>query len=174
MAKLRKGRSYTRLERPYTRISKYKAKAFVKASPAVKVVKADMGNSKKSYEYVLELQSSKGLQIRQEAIEAARQSCNRYLEKTVGKQNFFLKLRIHPHHVLRENPLAKGAGADRFSTGMAHAFGKAVGRAARVKQDQTVFSCYTNKEYVKNCKLGLKRAGYKLPCACKIQLNENK
>ena len=46
---------------------------------------------------------------------------------------YFFQLRIYPHHILRENPLAAGAGADRMSTGMKCAFGKPISVAARVK-----------------------------------------
>ena len=46
----------------------------------------------------------------------------------------------YPHHVLRENKQATGAGADRVSQGMRCAFGKNVGTAARVKRAKSNFN----------------------------------
>ncbi len=174
MAKLRKGVSYRRLERPYTRYSKFRKHSYIKAAPNIKIVKFDMGNQKGDYDTELHLISKNGVQIRQEAIEAARRSCNRYLEKFVGKNNFHLKIKMYPYHVLRENPIAKGAGADRFSTGMSHAFGKPIGFAAQVKKGQVLFQVRTKKEHSEPTKKGLKMASYKLPTSCSIQVFENR
>ena len=107
-------------------------------------------------------------------VNRARRTCNRFLESKVGKQNFHFKIRNYPFHVLRENPIAKGAGADRFSTGMSHAFGKPIGFAAQIKKGQKVFSVYTSQQNVKFAKLALKRASHKLPCGFLITVNENK
>ena len=52
MAKLRKFSSYQSLERPYTRISKFSAKNFVRGGfPALKITKFDMGNAKHLLEF---------------------------------------------------------------------------------------------------------------------------
>jgi large subunit ribosomal protein L10e len=80
---------------------------------------------------------------------------------------------IYPHHILRENPLASGAGADRFSTGMQKAFGKPTGLAARVKAGQTLMRLSVNKSNLKDARMGLKRAQYKFPCGCSIVVNKN-
>ena len=174
MAKLRKGVSYRSLERPYTRYSKFRKKSFIKISPNLKVVKFDMGNLTKTFNTKYDLISKADLQIRQEAIESARRTCNRHLEGSAGRQNFHLKIRIFPFHILRENPLAKGAGADRFSTGMAHSFGKPIGIAARVKKGQTIFTVSIDKSNAKHARDALRKANHKLPCKCTIQLRENK
>lgn len=174
MAKLRKGVSYRKLERPYTRYSKFRKKSFIKVSPNLKVVKFDMGNLTKKFEQQYDLISKDSLQIRQEAIESARRTCNRHLERTAGRQNYFMKIRIFPFHVLRENPLAKGAGADRFSTGMAHSFGKPIGIAAQVKKGKVLFSVSFDKGNGKHVRDALKKANHKLPCQCTIQLADKK
>ena len=109
MARIRKFCAYRRIERPYTRKSKYKEKSFIKANPVSKIVRYDMGNKKKKFTNRIRLISKINLQIRHNAIESARQTTNRHLEKYVGKTNFFFKIPIYPHHVLRENPLAAGA-----------------------------------------------------------------
>ena len=49
MATLRKGKCYTHITRPYTRRSKVKAKAYIKTVPPSKVVRFDMGDSKKDF-----------------------------------------------------------------------------------------------------------------------------
>ena len=72
--------SWGRLERPYTRKSKYRKKTYIKASPNIKIVRFDMGNLTKAFPYSLQLKSKDTLQIRHNAFESARQSSNKYLE----------------------------------------------------------------------------------------------
>lgn len=168
MTRLRKAVSYRRLERAYTRYSKYKQVCYVRARPVCKVVSFDLGDPKVNYEYELVLVAKSDLQIRDNAIESARQTSNRLLEKTLGKSGYAMKVRIYPHHILRENPLASGAGADRMSTGMAHNYGKPIGIAAQVHAGKPLFSLKVNKENLEVARHALKRASYKLPCACSI------
>ena len=78
------------------------------------------------------------VQVRNNALEAARVASHKVLEKGIGVENYFLKILIYPHHVLRENALATGAGADRFQTGMRKSFGKPISTAARVKANQNM------------------------------------
>jgi large subunit ribosomal protein L10e len=174
MARLRKFRAYRRLERPNTRISKYKKMSYVKANPKHIVVRFDMGNQVKKFPLVLELKSKVDLQIRHNAIESARQSCNKLLETKIGPNDYALKVMVYPHHILRENPLAAGAGADRFSTGMAHSFGKPMSVAARVTKSHPIFRLSLNKEKLQVGMAALTRARYKLPCDCIIDVKEIK
>ncbi|RMF07351.1 50S ribosomal protein L16 [Candidatus Woesearchaeota archaeon] len=169
MARLRKGVAYRRLERPYTRKSKFKAKNFVRATPSNKIVRYDMGDPKKDYELTLNLVSKDDIQVRHNAIEAARQTSNRALEKNLGKNAYHLKIRVYPFHVLRENPLATGAGADRMSTGMKMSFGKPIGLAAQVRKGQVLMTLRCNRSALKTAKLALTRAARKLPCSCRIE-----
>ena len=122
----------------------------------------------KSYDGVVHLVSKKHIQIRDHALESARQTTNRWLEKTVGKGLYFFKIRTYPHHILRENPLAAGAGADRLSTGMSHSYGKSIGRAAQVKEGQQIITVQVDKSKVREAKLALSKAAYKLPVSCKV------
>ena len=174
MARIRKFAAYRRLERPYTRISKFKKQSYIKANPRVNIIRFAMGNTKKTFPYRLDLISKDNLQIRQNAIESARMGCNRVLEKKIGKPAYHFKIRIYPFHILRENPLAAGAGADRFSTGMKHSFGKAMGNAARIKKGKVLLSVGVNKQNIPVAREALKRAQNKLPCACSIQVVEAK
>ncbi|MBS3097573.1 50S ribosomal protein L16 [Candidatus Woesearchaeota archaeon] len=174
MAKLRKFSSYKRLERPYTRVSKFKKKSYIKGNPHKNIVRFEVGNSKKEFDYTLYLTSKTGVQIRDNALESARQTCNRLLEPTLGLGAFFIKLRIYPFQILRENPLASGAGADRFSTGMQKSFGKPIANAAQVKKGQTIFEVRVDKVNLDLAKKSLQRALKKIPCSCIIKIIENK
>lgn len=174
MARLRKFVAYRHIKRAYTRFSKYKKLSYVRSRPVCKVVRFDVGDVGKEFPFTLDLVSKAHLQIRDNAIEAARQTCNRLLEKTLGKGGYHFMTRIYPHHILRENPLASGAGADRLSTGMAHSYGKVVGIAAQVKIGQPLFTIHINKEHLATARLALKRASYKVPCNCSIITTENK
>ena len=173
MARLRKFVAYRRLERPYTRTSKYKGKSFVRMSPHIKIVGFEFGSPKKKFDYNLRLISKDDLQIRENALESAKQSSNKLLETSIGLSSYHLKLRTYPHHVLREHALASGAGADRFSSGMAHSFGKPVGSAAQIHKGETIFHLYVDKSNITLGKQALERASKKLPCSCTIQVFEN-
>ena len=162
MAGLRKGISYRFLERPYTRKSKFKHKSYVKAVPNSKVVRYDMGNVQKQYAYRVDLIAKDALQIRHNAIESARQVINRHLNLKLGN-NYYLKVRMYPHHVLRENKMLTGAGADRMQTGMQLAFGRPVGIAAQIKRGKEIFSVKVDKEHIDAAKYALKKAMPRLP-----------
>jgi len=168
MVKLRKGVAYRKLERPYTRRSKYRALNYVRASPHNLIVRYDMGDQMKKFPYVLELVSDADVQLRHNCIESARKSANKLLEGKLGK-NYAFKIRMFPHHVLRENPLASGAGADRMSTGMTMSFGKPIGIAAQVKKGKVIMDLCLEEKDLETGKLALKRAQYKLPMHCIIK-----
>jgi large subunit ribosomal protein L10e len=95
------------------------------------------------------------------------------LEKKLGKNGFFMQLRMFPHHILRENPLASGAGADRMSTGMARSYGKTIGIAAQVTKGKILFVVSVEEKDIEIGKKALLRAQYKLPCHCKIVMKKN-
>lgn len=168
MAKLRKGVSYRRIERPYTRRSKYKNKMYVRSVPVSKVVRYNMGNTTRVFQHTLYLVSKSDLQIRHNALESARVVCIRILEQNLPKNAYFFQIRVYPHHILRENPLAAGAGADRMSTGMQRSFGKCIGVAAQVKKGKEIFTIKVDKQYIDVAKQALKAASYKFACATLI------
>jgi large subunit ribosomal protein L10e len=170
MAKLRKFASYRNLKRPYTRTSKFKTKAYIRMTPTVKVVRFDTGAPGRSFQCTLSLMSKSDLQIRDNALESARQTSNKLLETYLGLNGFHLKVKVYPYHVMREHALASGAGADRFSSGMAHSFGKPIGVAARIKKGQTLFQVRVDRQNLNVAKQALERASKKLPCSCTIQL----
>ncbi|MFA6888158.1 MAG: 50S ribosomal protein L16 [Candidatus Woesearchaeota archaeon] len=170
MAKLRKGVAYRRLERPYTRKSKYKNLSYVRSTPTNKVVKFDMGNYSKKFPHKVLLVSKADIQLRHNAIESARMACIRKLEGNLGKSDFRFQVRVYPHHILRENPLAAGAGADRMSTGMQRSFGKCIGLAAQVRKGKTIFSVDVEKVNLDIAKKALKSASHKFACQTSITL----
>ncbi|MCK5107155.1 MAG: 50S ribosomal protein L16 [Nanoarchaeota archaeon] len=174
MAKTRKGISYSKkLERPYTRKSRYRKKSFVRASPRSKIIRYMGGNKVRTFTHRLDLKSKSDVQIRDISIEASRQASNRYLERNIGKTDFFSQIRVYPHHILRENPLASGAGADRMSTGMKKSFGKAIGVAARVKKGQVVYSLHVDEKNLVKAREALRKISCKLPCSCSISTEKN-
>ena len=170
MAKLRKGVCYRRLERPYTRKSKKREKSYVRGAPYPKIVSFDLGNPNGEYNYKVILVSKDDAQIRHNALESARVAVNKILSSKIGTQNYHLKIKPYPHHVLRENPLAAGAGADRFQTGMSHAFGKPIGLAARVHKGQELMVVSTTEKFVDIAKKALKQAIYKFPVRGHIEV----
>jgi len=174
MARIRKFVSYRRIERPYTRTSKYKGKSYIKISPNIKVIGFDLGSPKKSFQYTLKLVSKDNLQIRDNALESAKQTSNKILETSLGLSGYHLKVKPYPYHVLRENPLASGAGADRFSTGMQKSFGKPLGNAAQIRTGDSIFHISVDKANLELAKTALTRASKKLPCSCMIQVTENR
>ena len=174
MAKLRKFAAYRSLERPYTRKSKYKNKQYVRAFPQIKIVRFEQGDIKKEYPYRITLVAKDSLQIRQEALESVRITVNRHLERNLGKNQFYFKFRVYPFHVLRENPLAAGAGADRMSTGMKKSFGKPIGIACQVKTGKVVMEAFVPKGKMIKGKEALSKAAKKLPGGWKVVVEDFK
>jgi len=140
--------------------------------PGSRVVHYEMGNLTDDFPVSLSLLADEACQMRHTALEAARISSNRYLIQEIGRTDYNLKLRVYPHHVLRENKQATGAGADRVSDGMRKAFGKAVGTAARVKRNQKVFTVSSGPEDFLKMKTALKKASIKLPTPCSIVIDK--
>lgn len=158
------------MERPYTRQSRKKPrKGYVKGIPSPKIHKFEVGETKRQFEKTMYLVSREPAQIRHNALEAARVSLHKSLEKKVGKGGYFAKVLIYPHHVLRENLLATGAGADRFQTGMRLAFGKIIGTAAQVKEGQRLLEVRVDSAKEGRAKEALKVAASKLPVRCTIE-----
>lgn len=171
MAK-RPGRTMRKKKRPYTRVSKKKPKeGYVAGAPRPKIGLFEMGKKEGDFDRVLYLIAKRGVQIRDSALEAARIVIHKFLEEKIGK-NYFLKVLVYPHQIIREQSIATGAGADRYSQGMRKSFGRPVGRAARVDEGQRVISLKIKKENLKAAKEALKRAGSKLPTPVRIEIKK--
>ncbi|HDJ96574.1 MAG TPA: 50S ribosomal protein L16 [Candidatus Aenigmarchaeota archaeon] len=171
---LRPGRCYHKVKRPYTRVSKRKPrKSYVVGVPEPKIKRFEFGNVRGDFEVNVWLIAKKDMQIRHNALEAARIILTKTLSK-LGNENFFAKILVYPHQVLREHSLATGAGADRFSSGMRKAFGRPIGKAAITRKNQKLILVRVNKDGVKVAKEALKKAGSKLPTPVTILVEEKK
>ena len=168
MAKLRAASAYRRIKRANTRTSRKKKKGFVRGVPTVRVVMFDVGGKKKWNEFPMQvdLVARKTLQIRDNALEAGRQTATRQMDFVAGKTNWYMKIKAVPHQIVREKPLASGAGADRFSQGMGHGHGKPYGHAAPVKPGKVIMSIYCHKDHVLGAKEALRKAQSKMPLRC--------
>jgi large subunit ribosomal protein L10e len=160
----------------YRNISKkaYTRREYMGGVPGSKIVQFEMGNLSQEFPTEVDLIVDESCQIRHSALEAARITTNRRLMKEVGRSNFHFKVRVFPHHVLRENKQATGAGADRVSEGMRLSFGKAVGTAARVSAGQKILTVYSTPNYLEKIKDALHHAGYKLPTPIHLKVSELK
>ncbi|MFW5904068.1 MAG: 50S ribosomal protein L16 [Candidatus Saliniplasma sp.] len=154
-----KGQSYTR-------------KKYIGGTPHVRVGQFTMGNRKAEFDLEITLKVEEKCQIKDDALEAARVVLTRYLTKNVGEGNFRAKILIYPHHVLRENKQATGAGADRLSEGMRRSFGKTVGNAARVNSDQAVIKIWVDEDDEQSAKEALRKASMKLPSPCRRNVKQ--
>ena len=145
----------------------YTRRKYIRGSPASKIVKFTMGDPSGKFNYEARLIAEKAVQIRHNALEAARIASNRVLSEKLGK-NYLLKILPYPHVILRENKMIFGAHADRLQDGMRNAFGKAIGLAARVKPGQSLILANVNEEGLQAATQALKRGGAKLPTPCHI------
>ena len=171
---LRPGRAVRRLERPYTRVSqKNPRKSYVVGVPMPKIHQFRMSNPNVDADVTLYLVAKDLGQIRHNALEAARVVAHHFLEKKIGAQNYCMVILRYPHHVLREKPIATGAGADRYSQGMRLAFGRPAGVALQVRKENTpIVMIKTKKEFLNIAKQALMKFRYKLPLRCSIEVAE--
>ena len=166
---IRPAKCYRKIERPYTRQSKRRPKkGFVKGVPGSKIHRFEVGDNKTKFPVRMFLVAKAPAQVRHNALEAARVNANKPLNDEIGKAGYFLKVRVYPHHVMRENPLATGAGADRFQTGMRKAFGRPIGVAAQVRKGQKIIEVRAGAGKQKLVRKALKRALTKMPMSCEV------
>jgi len=170
---LRKAGAYSkRYARPYTRKSSKKSQNFIRSVPPQKIVKFKMGEIKGyeggKFNIILRMISTEHVQIRDNALEATRQYIHKQLEEQIPGQYYF-EVRVFPHHVLRENKMLTGAGADRMQKGMAHSFGGTMGRAAFVKAKGEIFLVGVSSEKGRKAVYGVfQRVKSKLPCGIRV------
>merc|ERR1711935_1037355 len=107
-------------------------------------------------------------QITSEALEASRIACNKYMTTRCGRENFHMRIRVHPWHVVRINKMLSCAGADRLQQGMRGAFGKALCKSARVSIGQIIMSVRCNLHHIHFAQESLRRSKFKFPGRMKI------
>jgi len=156
-------KNYRKIERPYTRSE------FIHGAPQPRLAKYDYGKCREDYEYELSLIAETDCQIRDVALESARVSAGKTLTAELG-ENFYLVVKVHPHHVLRENKMIFGAHADRLQEGMSRAFGRPIGRAAQVEAGTKVITVRVFKNGITAAREALKIAAKKLPKNYRIEI----
>jgi large subunit ribosomal protein L10e len=112
-------------------------------------------------------------QISSESLEAARISANKHMINSVGKDNFHLRVRLHPYNVIRINKMLTCAGADRLQTGMRGAYGKPYGLCARVNINQVMMSIRTLLKGEEAAAEALRRAKFKFPGRQLVYVSRN-
>merc|ERR1739848_680420 len=111
----------------YCKNKPYPKSRFCRGVPDPKIRIYDLGRKKAGvdeFPLCVHLVSDELEQLSAEALEAARICCNKYMVKHTAKDQFHIRIRVHPYHVLRINKMLSCAGADRLQTGMRGAFGK--------------------------------------------------
>lgn len=170
---LRKASAYTKKHVvPFTRISSKKGKSYIKTVPPQAIVKFTMGShdlfAQGKLPYVLTMVAEEHAQVRNNALEAARQYINKQLDTVLPGQYYF-RVIPYPHHIQRENKMLTGAGSDRMQTGMQLSFGKSVGKAALVKAGGGIFMIATPSEKASQAARHILHVVKpKLPCRTKI------
>ncbi len=160
---IRPGRSIRDADKvAWTRYSRSKPrKSYIKAMPHADLHQFRMGVLKDDFDTVMHLTSEVPIILRDNAIESARQSVNKYLETKMAG-TYYIVLRVFPHHVIRENKMISGAGADRLQKGMRRSFGRPTDRAARLNVGTVLFTVHTYKSNVDHVKTAFIRARKKI------------
>lgn len=143
-------------------------KNYIRALPHTSLLVFNMGTHKDTYDLEVTLRSQQPIQLRSNALEAARQVANKYLEVEIPL-DFSLKVLVYPHNVVREHKMATGAGADRMSKGMTQAFGRPTFVVARIQEGQSIFKINTMKANKAVAIKAFKRAASKLSGTYKIR-----
>ncbi|CBY22692.1 unnamed protein product [Oikopleura dioica] len=159
----------------YCKNKPYPKSRFCRGVPDPKIRIYDLGSKKASvllFPRHIVMVSDELEQLSSEAMEAARICANKYLVKTIGKDSFHLRMRIHPFHVVRINKMLSCAGADRLQTGMRGAYGKPQGLVARVRIGQPLMSIRIKDHHEAPAREALRRAKFKFPGRQKIFLSK--
>ncbi len=160
----------------YIKGKSYPKSRYNRAVPDPKLRFYDGGFKKAQWDYFplcIHLVSDEQEQITSEALEACRVATNKYLVTKLTKDGFHIRMRKHPWHVLRINKMLSCAGADRLQSGMRGAFGKAYGKACRVKIGDLLCSIRVKKEHAAIAFEALRRGKNKLPGRQKIFVSKN-
>jgi large subunit ribosomal protein L10e len=155
----------------WTRFSRKPAKSYIKVMPHANLNQFRMGVDKKEYDLEVNLVSKQKIILRDNAIESARQSANKHLEKAMGPTGYYFVVRPIPHHIIRENKMIAGAGADRLQKGMRRAFGRPISRSARLEKGTVVFTVRTTKNHLEDVKIALTRGMRKMSGSYRMEIS---
>ena len=150
MVVVRRAKAYSK-RKPIanTRRSKIQQLSYVKMVPTQKIVKFNMGDIKGfnegKFNIKMDIISLENVQIRDLALEAARQSLHKDFAVDFPNNGYFLRCNAYPHNILRNNRVYSGGSkGERIQTGMSKSFGSPEGRAAVIKAGKSVFTMYFN------------------------------
>lgn len=150
----------------YCKNKPYPKSRYCRGVPDPKIKIYDLGKKKADvmeFPLCINLISNERENLSSEALEALRIAANKYMTTHVGKENFHMRVLIHPLHVIRINKMLSCAGADRLQTGMRGSFGKPYGKVGRVDFGQVIASIRTKDAYQAAAIEALRRAKFKLP-----------
>jgi large subunit ribosomal protein L10e len=158
--------------RMYRKITQYAytRREFMGGVPGNRILQYESGAANGAFPVKLTLIAEERGQVRHTALESMRQTAVRALDAGIGRENYHLQVRVYPHHVLRQNKQASGAGADRVSMGMRLAFGKAIGTAARVEAGQAILQVRVTPKGVAAAKEAMRKAYNKVATPCHIDV----
>jgi large subunit ribosomal protein L10e len=145
------------------------SKVYSPGAPNSKIARFSTGQASSGYDYKLQLVSTEKVQIRHNALEAARVAANKKLAP-IGETAYFLQVKVYPHVILRENKMIATAGADRLQEGMRKAYGKPIGLAARVMPGSVILELQTNKANLDVAKQAMHSASTKLPMPTNVKV----
>ncbi|MCJ7429087.1 MAG: 50S ribosomal protein L16 [Candidatus Nanohaloarchaeota archaeon QJJ-5] len=162
---LRPGRIYRDVPgQPYTRMSqKSDNDNYISGAPAPKITIFETGDKTGEYDSHIVLKVDEECCIRSNALESARVAANSYLSRNLTMEDYHLKVKPYPHHVLRHHPLAGVAQADRYYEGMRKPFGRPIGRGAIVDEDQEILLVRVDSSDTDVARKAADRAGMKIP-----------
>jgi len=144
--------------------------------PEAKIKIFDVGKKKlpvDTFPACVHLLSLEKEQISSESLEAARITANKHMINCVGKDNFHIRVRLHPYNIIRINKMLTCAGADRLQTGMRGAYGKPYGLAARVTINQVMFSIRTTLKGEEAACEALRKSKAKFPGRQLVYVSRN-
>ena len=144
-------------------------KDFIPGTPNTRIARFTTGKFRQDYDYRLKLVSEGRVQIRHNALEAARVAASKKVT-LLGEENFYLRVVTYPHAILSENKMIATAWADRLQEGMRKAYGKPVGLAARVETGSTILELSVKAENLDKAKEAMWAASTKLPVKTKVQV----
>eukprot|EP00298_Acanthocystis_sp_HF-20_P028567 c7339_g1_i1.p1 GENE.c7339_g1_i1~~c7339_g1_i1.p1 ORF type:complete len:212 (+),score=27.27 c7339_g1_i1:53-688(+) len=150
----------------YIKGKPYIKSRYCRGVPDAKIRIFDVGNKRAGvddFPLAVHLVCDEKENISSEALEAARIVITKFMTVKAGKDNFHLRIRLHPYMVLRINKMLTCAGADRLQTGMRGAFGKPIGKVARVSIGQVIMSVRTTDANLANVVEAIRRAKFKFP-----------
>ncbi len=145
------------------------SKVYSPGAPNSKIARFSTGQASPDYDYKLQLGSTEKVQIRHNALEAARVAANKKLTP-IGETAYFLQVKVYPHVILRENKMIATAGADRLQEGMRKAYGKPIGLAARVMPGSVILELQIKKENLAVAREAMRAASTKLPMPTEVKV----